>query len=45
MNVYIKNWAGQQTVRYFPIYKALWLRLYAFIHYTKEERPTIKFVI
>ena len=45
MNVYIKNCAGQQTVRYLPLHKALWLRLYVFAKYRKEERPLIRFVI
>lgn len=45
MKVYMKNELGQQTVRSIPFYRALWLRLYVFARYTKNERPIIKFVI
>ena len=45
MNVYMKNTEGQQTVRYLPLHKALWLRLYVFARYPKSERPLVKFVI
>jgi len=45
MNVYIKNSEGQQTVRYFPILKALYLRLLVFARYRKDERPMVRFVI
>lgn len=45
MNVYMKNTEGQQTVRYLPLHKALWLRIYVFARYKKEERPLVRFVI
>ena len=45
MNVYIKNTEGQQTVRYLPIHKALWLRILVFARYCKEDRPIVRFVI
>jgi len=45
MNVYMKNTEGQQTVRYLPLHKALWLRLYVFARYPKAERPIVRFVI
>ena len=45
MNVYMKNTEGQQTVRYLPLHKALWLRLYVFARYPKSERPLVRFVI
>ena len=45
MNVYMKNTEGQQTVRYLPFHKALWLRLYVFARYPKAERPIVRFVI
>ena len=45
MNVYMKNTAGQQTVRYLPLYKALGLRLYVFARYPKAERPIVRFVV
>ena len=45
MNVYMKNTEGQQTVRYLPLHKALWLRIYVFARYPKAERPIVRFVI
>lgn len=45
MNVYIKNSEGQQTVRYLPLYKAIYLRLLVFARYHKDERPIVRFVI
>ena len=45
MNVYLKNSEGQQTVRYMPIYKAIYLRLLVFARYPKAERPIVRFVI
>lgn len=45
MNVYMKNTEGQQTVRYLPFYKALYLRLLVFARYCKDERPIVRFVI
>lgn len=45
MNVYLKNAEGEQTVRYLPFHKALWLRLYVFARYKKSERPIVRFVI
>ena len=45
MNVYMKNTEGQQTVRYLPIHKAIYLRLYVFARYPKDERPIVRFVI
>ena len=45
MNVYLKNLEGEQTVRYLPIVKALWLRLIVFAKYRKEDRPIVRFVI
>lgn len=45
MEVYIKNVEGQQTVRYLPFFKALWLRLYVFARYPKAERPIVRFVV
>ena len=45
MNVYMKNIEGQQTVRYLPLHKAIYLRMYVFARYPKNERPIIRFVI
>ena len=45
MNVYIKNLEGEQTVRFLPITRAIWLRFIVFAKYRKEERPIVKFVI
>lgn len=45
MNIYLKNLEGEQTVRYLPITKAIWLRFIVFIKYRKEERPIVRFVI
>ena len=45
MNVYIKNSEGEQTVRYLPLYKAIYLRLLVFARYRKDERPIVRFVI
>ena len=45
MNVYMKNIEGQQTVRYLPLHKAIYLRLYVFAKYSKAERPLIRFVV
>jgi hypothetical protein len=45
MNVYMKNTEGQQTVRYLPLHKALWLRIYVFARYPKADRPIVRFVI
>jgi len=45
MNVYIKNPEGQQTVRYLPLHKALYLRILVFARYRKDERPIVRFVI
>ena len=45
MNVYMKNTFGQQTVRYLPFYKAIWLRIYVYFHYNADERPEVRFVI
>ena len=45
MNVYMKNTEGQQTVRYLPLHKALWLRIYVFARYPKAERPIVRFVV
>lgn len=43
MNVYIQNEWGQQTVRYLPFHKALWLRLVVW-KYPKEKRPIVRFL-
>lgn len=45
MNVYLKNLEGEQTVRYLPIMKALWLRFIVFVKYKKEDRPIVRFVL
>jgi len=45
MNVYLKNLEGEQTVRYLPIMKALWLRFIVFARYSKKDRPIVRFVI
>ena len=45
MNVYMKNTEGQQTVRYLPLHKALWLRIFVFARYPKAERPIVRFVV
>lgn len=45
MNVYVKNVLGQQTVRYLPFHKALWLRFVVFVRYNKDERPIVRFVV
>lgn len=45
MNVYLKNIEGEQTVRYLPIIKAVWLRLVVFAKYSKKDRPIVRFVI
>ena len=45
MNVYLKNLEGEQTVRYLPVMKALWLRFMVFARYKKEDRPIVRFVI
>ena len=45
MNVYMKNEYGQQTVRYIPLHKAIWLRLYVFFKYNTKDRPIVRFVI
>ena len=45
MNVYMKNAEGQQTVRYLPLFRAIWLRLYVFAKYPKAERPIVRFVV
>ena len=45
MNVYIKNSEGQQTVRYLPLLRAIYLRLLVFARYHKDERPLVRFVI
>lgn len=45
MNVYMKNSEGEQTVRYLPFYRAIWLRLLVFARYRKDERPIVRFVI
>ena len=45
MNVYIKNSEGQQTVRYLPLLRAIYLRLLVFARYSKDERPMVRFVI
>jgi hypothetical protein len=45
MNVYIKNPQGEQTVRYLPLHKAVWLRVYVFMRYKREERPIVRFVV
>lgn len=45
MNVYLKNLEGEQTVRYLPVIKAIWLRLLVFAKYRKEDRPIVRFVI
>lgn len=45
MNIYLKNLEGEQTVRYLPIMKAIWLRFIVFVKYRKEERPIVRFVI
>lgn len=45
MNVYMKNEFGQQTVRWLPLHKAIWLRVLVFARYRKEERPVVRFVI
>ena len=46
MEVYIKNWVGQQTVRTLPFHKAVWLRLIVWFKYpNKEERPKVRFMI
>lgn len=44
MNVYLKNLEGEQTVRYLPIMKALWLRLIVFAKYPKQDRPIVRFM-
>lgn len=45
MNVYMKNSMGEQTVRYLPFYKAIYLRILVFARYPKAERPIVRFVI
>ena len=45
MNVYLKNNEGEQTIRYLPIHRAIWLRLRVFARYRKNERPIVRFVI
>lgn len=45
VNVYIKNLEGEQTVRYLPLHKAIWLRFIVFAKYKKEDRPIVRFVI
>jgi len=45
MNVYLKNNEGEQTIRYLPIHRAIWLRLLVFARYRKDERPIVRFVI
>ena len=45
MDVYIKNSEGQQTVRYLPLLKAIYLRVLVFARYRKDERPLVRFVI
>ena len=45
MQIYMKNWVGQQTVRELPFYKAIGLRLYVFARYPKSERPIVRFVV
>ena len=45
MNVYMKNYEGEQTVRYLPFLKAIGLRLYVFARYSKKDRPIVRFVI
>lgn len=45
MNVYLKNLEGEQTVRYLPVMKALWLRFIVFAKYRKENRPIVRFVV
>lgn len=45
MNVYLKNNEGEQTVRYLPIIKALWLRFIVFAKYSKQDRPIVRFMI
>lgn len=45
MQVYMKNKFDQQTVRSIPWYKAIWLRMYVFARYPKDERPIVRFVI
>lgn len=45
MNIYLKNNEGEQTVRYLPVMKALWLRLIVFAKYPKKVRPIVRFMI
>ena len=45
MNIYLKNNEGEQTVRYLPVMKALWLRFMVFARYSKKDRPIVRFVI
>jgi len=45
MNIYLKNLEGEQTVRYLPLMKAIWLRFIVFAKYRKEDRPIVRFVI
>jgi len=46
MEVYIKNWVGQQTVRKLPLLQALKLRFVVWFKYpNKEERPKVRFMI
>lgn len=45
MNIYLKNNEGEQTVRYLPVMKALWLRFIVFAKYPKKVRPIVRFMI
>ena len=46
MQVYIKNWVGQQTVRELPLLQALKLRFVVWAKYPKkEERPKVRFLV
>lgn len=45
MMVYIKNQAGQQTVRDLRAWDAIKMRIYLFMKYTKENRPIVKFLV
>lgn len=45
MNVYIKNLEGEQTVRYLPVLKAIWLRFIVSAKYARKDRPIVRFLI
>ena len=45
MMVYIKNQAGQQTVRDLNAWDALKMRVYLFFKYSKDTRPIVRFLL